>query len=233
MRKLMAAALLTLVPWMALADGGSPWTRLTLTESASRSVPADRLIARLRLEKQGEDPRALQSAINRQMTAALDRAKTEPEVKVEGGSYYVSASLPEPEPEPEQRAAPVWTAVQELSISGGDPGRVLGLAGALQDQGFLFSELRQELTPERQRAERETLLQQATARLRATAEATARGLGLQFLGWNRISLGGGGEPPRFRMAMAADAEMAAPRTAGADIEVSVTLEGEARLAPMP
>lgn len=203
-------------------------TVLTLSESASRSVPADHLIARLQLEQQGEDARALQATVNRQMAAALDKARGSTDVKLEGGSYYVSASVPEPE----KNSTPIWTAVQEISLSGSDPGKVLALAGELQDLDFLFSELRQDLTPERQRVERETLLQEATARLRGTADAVAKGLGLQFIGWNRVSLVGSPEPPRFRMAMAAEA-MPAPSTAGAEIEVSVTIEGEARLARLP
>jgi predicted secreted protein len=220
---------LTLALSAAHADGPPPWTVLTLTESAQRAVAADRLVAQLRLEEQGEDARAVQAAINRRMGEALERARAEPEVRVEGGGYAVTSSMPPPE----QRARPVWTAVQEPTLEGADPGKVLALAGALQDMGFLFSELRQELSPERQRQERESLLREASARLRATAEALADSLELRFVGWSRVSLVGGLEPRRFaRAAMMAD-EMEAPSTATADITVTVTVEGEARLLAVP
>lgn len=231
MYRLIALVMLLfpLAPPQARADGPPPWTVLTLTESAQRAVAADRLVAQLRLEEQGEDARAVQAAINRKMGEALERARAEPDVRVEGGGYSVTSSMPPPE----QRAKPVWTAVQELTLEGADPGKVLALAGVLQDQGFLFSDLRQELSPERQREERESLLREATARLRGTARAMADSLELRFVGWSRVSLVGGVEQPRFaRAAMMADA-MEAPSTATADITVSVTVEGEARLLAVP
>jgi predicted secreted protein len=221
------ALMLSLSP--ARAEGPPPWTVLTLTESAERAVAADRLVAQLRLEEQGEDARAVQAAINRAMGEALERARAEPDVRAEGGGYWVTSSVPPPE----QRARPVWTAVQELTLEGTDAGKVLALAGALQDMGFLFSDLRQELSPERQREERESLLREASARLRDTAETLAESLELRFVGWSRVSLVGGFEPPRFaRAAMAADV-MEEPSTAAADVTVTVTVEGEARLLAVP
>lgn len=231
MRQLIAALLVCTAPVAALAAEGSSWTLLTLRETAQASVPADRTVARLRLEQRGEDARAVQAEVNRLMAAALTTAQGQTDVTVEGGGYSVYAS----QPDPEGKAKPVWTAVQELTLTGGDAGKVLALAGQLQDQGFLFSDLAQQLSPDKQREARDGLLKTATARLRATAEATAAGLGLRFAGWSRVSLDGGGQGPRplMRMAVAADAMAAAPpATADADIEVEVTLEGEARLVAL-
>lgn len=230
MRRIVAVAFLAL----ALAPPGAgaespPWTVLTLAETAQRQVAADRITAVLRLEEQGEDARAVQGEINRRMAQALELARTQPEVRVEGGSYSVSASTPPPE----QRAKPVWTAAQQIALEGGDSAQVLALAGALQELGFLFSDLRQHLSPERHREARDGLLREASARLRATAAALAESLGLSFVGWNRVALVGGGPEPRFaRSAMAVEA-FDMPVTAGAEITVSVTVEGEARLMRLP
>lgn len=230
MSRTIAAALLALGLLVSGARAGSPpWTVLTLSESAQRQVPADRITAVLRLEEQGEDARAVQGEINRRMAQALELARAQPEVRVEGGSYSVSASTPPPE----QRAKPVWTAVQQIALEGGDSGQVLALAGALQELGFLFSDLRQHLSPERQREAREGLLREASERLRATADTLAASLGLSFTGWTRVALLGVGPEPRFaRSAMAAEA-FDMPVTAGAEITVSVTVEGEARLMRLP
>jgi predicted secreted protein len=230
--RLVLVVLLAVVPWPGLAQETAPWVTLTLTETAEREVPADRLLVRLRLERRGADPRALQAAINETMAAALARAAAAPEVRSESGRYDVFASTPSPE----QRAEPVWTAVQELILAGGDPGQVLGLAGGLQDLGLVIGELRQELSPERARAEREGLLVEATQRLRQTAEATARGLGLSFAGWQRVTIMGGPEigprPYARGAAMMAEA-MPPPVAATAAISVQVALEAEARLLRLP
>lgn len=230
MRSLLAVTLIALgLAWPTAAAEAPPWTVLTLSESAQRAVPADRLTAVLRLEQQGEDARAVQGEINRRMAQALELAQAQPTVRLEGGSYVVSVSTPPPE----QRAQPVWTAVQQISLEGADPGQVLALAGALQDLGFLFTDLRQHLGPDRQRAARDALLREASSRLQATARALAESLGLSFVGWSRVSLLGGGLEPRFaRSAMAAEA-FDMPATAGAEVTVSVTVEGEARLLPLP
>jgi predicted secreted protein len=230
MSRTIAAALLALGLLLSGARADSPlWTVLTLSESAQRQVAADRITAVLRLEEQGKDARAVQSEINRRMAQALELARAQPAVRVEGGSYSVSTSLPPPE----QRAEPVWTAVQQIALEGGDAGQVLALAGALQELGFLFSDLRQHLSPERQREAREELLREASARLRATVDTLAASLGLSFTEWSRITLLGAGPEPKFaRSAMAAEA-FDMPVTAGAEITVSVTLEGEARLIRLP
>lgn len=232
MTRLVPVLLLALLPWPALAQEAQPWTTLALSESAEREVPADRLVVRLRLERRGADPRALQAGINETMAAAVAQAAAAPEVKSESGRYEVYAVTPPPE----QRAEPVWTAAQELVLSGADPGRVLALAGTLQDLGLVIGELRQELSPERGHAEREKLIAEATRRLRQTAEAAARGLGLAFAGWQRVTIqeGPGITPRPFARAAAMMAEAAPPPVvATADITVQVTLEGEARLLPAP
>jgi predicted secreted protein len=230
--RLVLILLLGLVPAAGWAQEASPWVTLTLTETAERQVAADRMVVRLRLERRGADPRALQAGINETMAAALARAASEPDVRSESGRYDVFAAVPSPE----QRAEPVWTAVQELILSGGDAGRVLALAGALQDLGLVIGELRQELSPERARAEREGLIAEATQRLRQTAEATAKGLGLSFAGWQRVTIAGGpgiGPRPFARGAAMMAEAMPPPVAATADIEVQVTIEAEARLLRLP
>jgi predicted secreted protein len=230
--RLFAILLLILLPSLAPAQEAALWTTLSLSETVEREVAADRMVVRLRLERRGADPRILQAGINETMAAALERAAAEPEVRHESGRYEVYASAPAPE----QRAEPVWTAVQELILSGGDAGRVLALAGALQEQGLVIGELRQDLSPERGRAVREELIAEATQRLRQSADATARGLGLRFAGWQRVAILGGPEigprPYARGVAMMAEA-MAAPVAATAEIRVAVTLEGEARLVRLP
>src|SRR3974390_1782241 len=73
-------------------------TVLHLSQTAERSVLRDLLRIDLRVEETGADPLAIQSAINRRMAAALDRAHQVQGVRVETGSYGVGEERPQTGP---------------------------------------------------------------------------------------------------------------------------------------
>ena len=85
-------------------------TVLHLSQTAERSVLRDLLRIELRVEETGADPLAIQSAINRRMAAALDRAPQVHGVRVETGSYSVGEERP-------QGATPRWRGTQSLSMT--------------------------------------------------------------------------------------------------------------------
>ena len=72
-----------------------PATVLHLSQTAERKVVRDLLRVELRVEQTGADPLALQSAINRRMAAALDRAHQVQGVAVETGAYAVNEEQPQ------------------------------------------------------------------------------------------------------------------------------------------
>ena len=82
-------------PPPALAqDADQRTTVLHLSQTAERKVARDVLRVELRAEETGADPRIVQSAINRRMAAALDRARQAEGVRVETGSYNVGQERP-------------------------------------------------------------------------------------------------------------------------------------------
>src|SRR5437667_12066536 len=98
MRAIGAGFLLTLgfisgVPLAQVTEQQT--TVLHLSQTAERSVLRDVLRIELRVEEIGADPLAIQSAINRRMAAALDRAQQVQGVRVETGAYGVGAERPQ------------------------------------------------------------------------------------------------------------------------------------------
>ena len=87
---LLAAALILCSGGTAMAQGAEPQTTvLHISQTAERMVFRDLLRIDLRVEETGADPLAIQTAINRRMAAALDRAHQVQGVRVETGSYGV------------------------------------------------------------------------------------------------------------------------------------------------
>ena len=95
--------------WGQTADQQT--TVLHLGQTAERSVLRDRLRIELRVEETGADPLTLQSAINRRMAAALDRARQVQGVQLATGSYGVGEERP-------QNGPSRWRATQSGAISG-------------------------------------------------------------------------------------------------------------------
>ena len=84
---------------------------LHLSQTAERKVVRDLLRIELRAEETGADPLSLQSAINRRMTAALDRTRQVQGIEVETGVYAVNEEQP-------QNGPSRWRASQSLILSG-------------------------------------------------------------------------------------------------------------------
>jgi predicted secreted protein len=198
-------------------------TRVRLVETAQRTVRQDRLRAILRAEVTGADARRVQEEINRRMTAAVDRAKAAPTIKVETGSYSLYEERP-------PNAGPTWRGQQSLALIGTEFNDVLQLAGELQQTGLVFSGMQFELRPETARAYEDELTNEALKRLRERAEKIAAAMDMKVIGIREVSVGNVlGDTPRppVRMRMAEMAASAPPPVAEAGdqiIQISVTAE---------
>src|SRR5262245_19749263 len=94
---LLAAGLCTVPPALA-QDADQRATVLHLSQTAERSVVRDVLRIELRAEETGPDVRSVQTAINRRMAAALDRARQMQGVRLETGAYSVGEERPQSGP---------------------------------------------------------------------------------------------------------------------------------------
>jgi predicted secreted protein len=200
-------------------------TVLHLSETAERKVVRDFLRIELRVEEAGADPVALQSAINRRMVSALDRARQAQGVAVETGTYTVNQ-------EEARNGPPRWRASQALILTGKAADAVLKLGGTLQSAGMLMSSLGYEVSPETVRGAEEDLTAEALAGLDQRAASIADRMHLSVLRYRDLRVGnaeiGAGPMPRFA-AMA----MAAPVAEPGEAKIRLTVSAELLLGAHP
>ncbi len=205
---------------------GREATVLHLSQTAERKVVRDLLRIELRVEETGADPLAVQSAINRRMAAALDRAHQVHGVEVETGAYAVNEEQP-------QNGPSRWRGSQSVILSGTNADAALKLAGTLQSDGLLMSSLGYEVSPETMRGAEKDLTAEALAGLDRRAAAIADRLHLKVLRYRDLQVGnaetGDGPMPRFAGAMA----MAAPVGAPGEAAIRLTVSAELLLGPAP
>jgi predicted secreted protein len=157
-------------------------TVLHLSQTAERSVLRDLLRVDLRVEETGSDSLAIQSAINRRMAAALDRAHQVQGVRVETGSYGVGEERP-------QNGPSRWRGNQSLILTSTNSDAALKLAGALQSGGLLMSSLAYEVSPETLRGAEEDLTAEALAALDRRAGSIAELMHLAMLRYRDLHVG--------------------------------------------
>jgi len=218
--------LILISPTMARAQPADQQaTVLHLSQTAERKVVRDLLHVELRAEETGADPLAIQSAINRRMAAALDRAHQVQGVEVETGTYAVNEEQP-------QNGPARWRGSQSVILIGKDADAVLKLAGTLQSDGLLMSSLGYEISPETVRGAEEDLTAEALAGLDRRAASIADRLHLSVLRYRDLRVGnaetGAGPMPRFA-AMA----MAAPVAEPGEAKIRLTVSAELLLGTRP
>jgi predicted secreted protein len=220
----LASARMLLFPVPALAQASEPSpTVLHLSQTAERKVVRDLLRIELRAEETGADPLALQGAVNRRMTAALDRARQVQGIEVETGSYAVDEEQP-------QNAPSRWRASQSLILTGNAADALLKLAGTLQSDGMLTSSMTYEVSAETVRGAEEDLTAEALAALAQRASSIADRVHLSVLRYRDLRVGNaetGTQPmPRFA-AMA----MAAPVAQPGKAVIRLTVSADVLLGP--
>jgi predicted secreted protein len=207
-------------------DADQRATVLHLSETAERMVMRDLLRVELRVEETGADPRSVQSAINRRMAAALDRARQAQGIRAETGSYSVGQERP-------ANAVARWRGSQSIIVTGKDADMILKLAGVLQSDGLSTSSLRYEVSPETVRAAQEELTAAALAALDRRASSIAGHMHLSVLRYRDLRVGNAeaeGRPvPRF----AAVAAAAPPAAEPGEAMVRVSIEAELLLGSKP
>jgi predicted secreted protein len=225
MRYWLAASVLVLLATPAFADPPAP-TVLHLSQTAEKKLTRDVLHVELRAEKTGADAQSVQAAINQLMAKALAQAKQVQGVEVETGSYSVYHVETQSQ----------WSGSQALLLSGSDSDTVLKLAGQLQGQGLVMSNLGYEASPKIVRSAEDELTTQALTELQHRAVAIADQLHSSVTGYRDLTVGNaqtdGGPMPRM-MAAPMAASMPAPVAAAGEATVRVTVSAEILLAPKP
>jgi predicted secreted protein len=222
---MLAATLLAATP--ALAPARAQETLLRLSETAERTVRADQLVAVMRAQATGASVAAVQEQVNRQVAAALEKARAVPGVTVATGSYWTGRTGDRREQ---------WQSSQEIRLSATEASpALLDLAGALQAQGLAVSRLSYEVSRGLARREREAVTAEALEGLKERAERLAGVMGMAFVGFREVRVDASRYVPPMARAMAspmaASAAPAPPAAEPSDVPITATVEGDAILRP--
>jgi predicted secreted protein len=203
-------------------------TLITLSVTERVQVEQDTLVATLRVERDHRDAVALQSEINAAMAQALETVEGDEAVKVSTGYYSVYQYNTSPQG---GRNNEVWRGSQSLTLEGQDAAKILALAGEIQEQGFLMSELSYVLSTARADEVRDSLMESAIARATANVERAARAMGKTDVDIAVLDVDaalGYAQPMMMARGVAMDAmEMAAPVAEAGESEVSLTVRMQA------
>ena len=203
---------------------------VTVSASSTVTVQNDRLQAWLRSEAESANPAAAASQVNTAIAKALASAKAYPSVKVATAGYSTQQVSDKQKPNR-------WRVTQSLSLDSGDFTAAATLISRLQDDdGLLLSGMGFSLADKTRRDAEDSVTQQAIRNWQARAQQAALGLG--FPGWRpghiTVQTGDAGRayPVMRAQAMASSAGSAPVAVEGGTTDVSVTVSGEAILAPM-
>lgn len=221
---LSSALAQTAAPQSPLSDQ----SMLRLSETAQRDVPRDLLRATLAAEATDADAGKVQADINQRMSAALTRIKQVAGVTVETGGYNVYREMPDKQP-------PRWHGSQTVNLTAKDFAALLGLTGALQQQGLVIQGLSPDISREAKQTVEDALTDEALTRLKQRAERIAATAGVKLLGIHALTVGNVNAPPPIvqplmRMAAASAAPMPPPVAEAGNATVSVTATAEFTLA---
>lgn len=199
-------------------------TVLHLNETAHRDVAQDRLTIEMRVDVTAGDAEHVQTAVNRRMTAALERAKAETSVRTETRGYWVQQEQP-------ANAPTRWRGIETVALVGTDTAAVLKLAGVLQQGGLVMSSLSYDVAPETAKAIEDDLTTAALQRLKDRVGHIAKDMNLYVRSFKALRVGnvtGNAPPPRPLMrAMAAAPASSPPPPAAAPGEATLGVNVDA------
>jgi uncharacterized protein len=225
MRSWLLASALVLLATPVFADPPPPV--LHLSQTAEKKLTRDVLHVQLRAEKTGADAQTVEAAINQLMAKALAQAKQVQGVEVETGSYSVYHVETQSQ----------WSGNQALFLSDSDSDTLLKLAGQLQSQGLVMSNLGYEASPKTVHSAEDELTAKALADLQQRAASIAQQLHTTVVGYRDLTVGNaqteGGPMPRIMAAQAMASSMPTPVAAAGEATIRVTVNADILLAPKP
>jgi predicted secreted protein len=213
------------IPDLALAqprcEGCGPQHRVRFQVESTREVANDWITAIVGITAEDANPAALADRVNRDMSWALEQARSESRVKAKSGGYSTF-------PIHEEGRLRRWNANQQLVLEGSDVAAMTALLGKLQTrlqlESFTFS-----VSEEQRNRVQQELVSEALAAFRARAALVAKGLDASGYSIDDVSIetGSQGHPmPRMEHSMMAMKDAAAPPAVEAgSSRVAVSVQG--------
>jgi len=233
LRVRIAATAVVALAALALASGTRAQSHhmpdvptVTVTASASATLPNDRVQAWMRAEVENANPATAAAQVNATVARALARVRGVAGIKVATTGYSTHQIAEKGKPTR-------WRVTQGISLDSGDFSAVAALIGRLQDEdGLLLSGMQFSVTDEARAKAEDAATQQALRAWQERAQAAARGLGFPSWRPGRVTVQAGGRGmPVMRAAMAADAYAGAPPVAveAGTTDITVIVTGDAVL----
>lgn len=218
------APIIGFTPWAMAKDTPQGYDQINLSASASSDVDNDVLTAILYFQKEGSDTSALSDEVNKNITAAVQRAKQTPGVKVQTLAYRS-------DPVYRQDKLWGWRVRQSLRLECSDVAGLSALLGQLQATLALES-IGYAISPEKQKAAEDKLIAEALDAFQKRAELVTRQLGRSKYRLVQVDVNTGDAPIRPMMmrsaVMAMEAAPAPPSleagTRTVQVKVSGTIE---------
>ena len=222
----IATLLLLLSPLTTWADDRPlTYDRINLSVSAGQEVDNDTLVSVLYAQEEGNDPSLLSQEVNRTVTAAVDKAKRNPAIKVQTLDYNTH-------PIYRNQALSGWRVRQSIRLESRNAAELSQLIGDLQKQ-LGVSSISYAISPERKQESEETLIAQAIASFRKRAQMIAQQMGRNGYRLVNMNVNTSDIAPRTRpvRAMAMQAEAAPPTLEAGSRRVEVNINGTIELKP--
>jgi len=199
---------------------------VTVTASATATVPNDLMQATLRAEAENASAAAAASEVNAKVAKALAIAKTYPSIKAATAGY---STYQTGDPTKPRR----WHVAQSLSLESGDFTTAAMLITRLQDEGgMLLAQMGFALSDKARHDAEDSVTQQAIREWQERAQRAAQGLGYRAWRPGHVivqSNEGGRVYPMLRAQAMSAAPVAPVQVEAGTTDVTVTVSGEAVL----
>jgi len=209
---------------------GDRTPRLSVSASAYRDVPEDRVTVTLYAERESPQPAAGQAQVSELLGPVLERLKARPDLEVQSSGYRT-------DPVWQQSRIVGWRTRGSLQVSAQPSESFNRLVGELATKLNVESVAYWLSRPAQLAVERE-LIAEAVAAFRAKADTAAKALGFRTYSVRTVSVDGAGpirpEPmPKVMMSRAASAESAPVPLPGAEGKTTVTVSVSGSVALEP
>ena len=204
--------------------------RLTVSATAYRDVPQDRVTVTLYAERESPQPAAGQAQVSELLGPVLERLKARPDLEVQSSGYRT-------DPVWQQSRIVGWRTRGSLQVSAQPSESFNRLVGELATKLNVESVAYWLSRPAQLAIERE-LIAEAVAAFRAKADTATKALGFRTYSVRTVSVDGAGpirpEPvPKVMMSRAASAESAPVPLPGAEGKTTVTVSVSGSVALEP
>jgi predicted secreted protein len=202
------------------------YDQVNLTAEASQEADNDTLVAVLSAQREGKDPAALSDSVNRLISAAIDEAKKEPQIKLQTLGYQTS-------PRYQEQRLIGWRVKQSLRLESQEGEKLSQLLSRLQSKLALES-ISYSISDERRRSVEETLISQALKAFQQRAQLVTERLGRKTYRLVEMHINTSSQPVQpMRMrrggAMSMESTVASPKLEAGTQTLRVEINGRIEL----